>query len=182
MEGTGAPRGDRAVMPKHGPDVDLVEAARAGDQDAWEQLCRGVYRRLRAYVARRVPGPHVDEVMRATVARAVAGIGGFTSGSGGFDGWVFGIARQVALEHSGPGPCTVQAGEAADDYAWLRGVFERLSPADQELLELRVVAALSADDVARVLGTRAGAVRVAQARALAHLRTLMEAGDRRSGR
>ena len=42
------------------------------------------------------------------------------------------------------------------------------------MLELRVIAGLSADQVAAVLGKRAGTVRTAQSRALAHLRELVE--------
>jgi len=52
----------------------------------------------------------------------------------------------------------------------VRAAFSRLSPADREVLELRVVGGLNADDVALALGKRAGAVRMAQSRALARLR------------
>jgi DNA-directed RNA polymerase specialized sigma24 family protein len=41
------------------------------------------------------------------------------------------------------------------------------------LLELRVIAGLSAEQVGEMLGYNAGAVRTAQSRALAHLRELM---------
>ena len=45
---------------------------------------------------------------------------------------------------------------------------------EQELLELRVVGRLSAEEVGEVIGKRAGAVRMAQARALSRLRSLLE--------
>jgi RNA polymerase sigma-70 factor (ECF subfamily) len=45
-----------------------------------------------------------------------------------------------------------------------------LSDDDRELLDLRVVGGLSADEVASVLGKQPGAVRMAQSRALDRLR------------
>ena len=52
----------------------------------------------------------------------------------------------------------------------MRAAFERLGDEDREVLELRVVAGLSAEEVGNVLGKRAGAVRMAQSRALERLR------------
>jgi RNA polymerase sigma-70 factor, ECF subfamily len=46
----------------------------------------------------------------------------------------------------------------------------RLAPEERELLELRVQRGLSAEEVGVRLGKRAGAVRMAQARALQRLR------------
>jgi RNA polymerase sigma-70 factor (ECF subfamily) len=59
---------------------------------------------------------------------------------------------------------------ADEEAAAVRAAFAQLKPADRELLELRVIAGLSADDTAVALGKRPGAIRMAQARALARLR------------
>jgi RNA polymerase sigma-70 factor (ECF subfamily) len=166
-----------------GTKPDLVTAARSGDQDAWEELYRAVYPRLRGYVARRVPGADVDDIMSEIMASAVAGIERFPSGSASFDGWLFGIARRVVFEH-GRRPDTTtprrrSAGsqrreraaarsqfgmrlEIPEKHAWVCDRFERLAPGDQELLELRVAAGLTTRDVALVLGKRPGTVRTAQ--------------------
>ena len=56
----------------------------------------------------------------------------------------------------------------------VRAAFAKLGPADQEVLELRIMAGLSADEVAQTLGKRPGAVRMAQNRALGRLRALMD--------
>jgi len=169
-------------VPRRVTDADLVAAARTGDQDAWEELYRSLYRRLRAYIARRVTPTQVDEVMAETMARAVAGIEGF-EGPAGFDGWMFGLARRVVFEvnpraETAPG----DRPEPAEEHAWVRGLFDRLSPAEQEVLELRAVAGLTATAAAGVLGKRPDAVRTSQSRALTKLRKLMEADDRRSAR
>jgi RNA polymerase sigma-70 factor (ECF subfamily) len=180
------------------PDLAAtVQEARQGDEDAWEDLYRHLYPRLRAYLVRRIGRNDAEDAVNETMARAVAGIDGFRFGPAGFDGWVFGIARNVSAEHyrqagrrrrqleagqkvvAGTDPPTVPGDGLVrqDDQDQVRRQFARLSPAEQELLDLRVVAGLSADEVATVLGKRPGAVRTAQSRALDHLRRLMEADD-----
>jgi RNA polymerase sigma-70 factor (ECF subfamily) len=74
----------------------------------------------------------------------------------------------------GPGPeeTAVAAAEAAAAAALL----DRLPPAHRELLLLRVVAGLSAEETGAALGMTPGAVRVAQHRALARLRVLSSEG------
>jgi RNA polymerase sigma-70 factor (ECF subfamily) len=49
-----------------------------------------------------------------------------------------------------------------------------LPPSQQEILRLRVAVGLSAEDTAAALGMTAGAVRVAQHRALAKLRGILQ--------
>jgi RNA polymerase sigma-70 factor (ECF subfamily) len=61
-----------------------------------------------------------------------------------------------------------------DEHAEVRKAFELLSPPERQVLELRVIAGLSVEDTARVLGKASGAVRTAQSRALASMRVLME--------
>jgi len=62
----------------------------------------------------------------------------------------------------------------AEEADAVRSAFGRLDPAEQELLELRVMGRLSSDEVAAVLGKKPGTVRMAQARALARLRGHLE--------
>ena len=123
------------------------------------------------------------------MTRAVAAIDRFTWKGAGFDGWMFGICRHVVLDaqralgrQQGGGVPERAALDAdpvddvlhAEEADAVRAAFARLDPDDRELLELRVVAGLSSDDTAAVLGKRAGAVRMAQSRALQRLRKLME--------
>lgn len=174
-------------------DDVVVGAARRGDPDAWEFLYRRLYPRLSAYLGRRVGHAHREDAVSETMARAVAGLDRMKVGPAGFDGWVFGIASRVAADHHRRGhrlqrqdaAAGVIAGRgdagddglesllAADDRSELRRAFDQLSPNEQEVLELRVVAGLSAEQVAEVLGKRPGAIRTAQSRALTHLRQLV---------
>jgi RNA polymerase sigma-70 factor (ECF subfamily) len=172
----------------------LVGAARRGDAGAWEALYRRAHPRLLAYARRRLPSDDVArDAVSETMARAVRSIGRYRGEGGGFDAWLSGIVRHVVLDAQrsarrrggvvaasavvpevvslDPGPEDVVVGSF--EASAVRSAFVRLSPADQELLELRVVLGLSADEVAAVLGKRPGAVRMAQARALDRLRSLL---------
>jgi RNA polymerase sigma-70 factor (ECF subfamily) len=169
----------------------LVEAARAGDHDAWETLYRRLYPRLRAYVVGRVGASRVDDVMNETLTRAIASIDRFRWEPAGFDAWLFGIARHVcADEHRwvrragtlaakaptavGVEPLPGEALERVEDQERVRRLFAKLTAKERELLELRVMVGLSAEDTARVLGRSPNAVRTAQSRALTHLRRLWD--------
>ena len=56
----------------------------------------------------------------------------------------------------------------------MRVAYGRLTDEERELLDLRVIGALSAEEVGELLNRRPGAVRTAQSRALARLRIFFE--------
>ena len=166
----------------------LAQAARAGDPIAWEHLYRNAYGRLRAYAISKVGAASAEELVNETMARAVAGIGKFKWDGGGFDAWLFGILRRVCLEHhrknktvddsrlldmwvdyAEPG----DAMEREEDFRSLRQAFGRLDESDRDILALRLISGLPADEVAKIVGKSPGAVRTAQSRALASLRSLV---------
>lgn len=177
------------------PDRELegtVERAREHDPDAWEALYRRAYPRLFAYARRRVSSDErADDAVSEAVTRAMGAIDRFRPSGAGFDGWLFGILKNVLLEHhrrrqrvspgvapESSGPVSADPGPldrvlASERDAEVRDAFGRLSDEDQELLELRVVAELDAKQVALALGRRPGAVRMGQSRALTRLRALL---------
>ena len=169
--------------------VQLVDRAGRSDPEAWEALYRRAYPGLIAYASRRLDAERASDAVAETMARAVAGISRFEWRVGGsFDAWIYGILRHVvidahrarsresgrreAVDASRAGPLDqVLEGEEARA---VRAAYERLGDEDREVLELRVVAGLSAEEVGTVLGKRAGAVRMAQSRALERLRRELE--------
>lgn len=169
---------------------ELVELAKHGDHSAWEQVYRRVYPRLLAYAAARVGESGADDIVSETMSRAVAGIARYQWQSGGLDPWLFGIARRVTADHhrgaararrdgQGAEPSVTHAHpgeriELLDEHARVRASFVRLDAADREVLELRVIAGLSAEQAGAVLGKRPGAVRTAQSRALTRLRRILD--------
>lgn len=75
-----------------------------------------------------------------------------------------------------PGPeAAALAGEQADR-VW--SLLDRLSAQHREILTLRVAVGMSADETAQMLGMTAGAVRVAQHRALARLRSMLDTTEK----
>jgi len=169
----------------------LVARARDGDEAAWDALYRAVYPRLLAYAQRRLSSPDAArDAVSETMARAITKIDRFTWTAGGFEAWLFGILRHVVLDaqraagrrthvpmvidRASDEPSPLDQVLNDEEAAAVRIAFARLDPAEQELLELRVVSRLSAEEVASVIGKRPGAVRTAQSRALARLRVLME--------
>ena len=173
-------------------DIDeqrqLADAAQDGDPVAWERLYRNVYPRLFAYALTRVGMYAAEDLVNETMARAVAGIGRFKWDGGGFDAWLFGILRRVCLEHhrkhnmadktrtldmlinyADPGEALERQGEEEA----LRRAFAALDESDRDILALRLISGLPADEVAKLVGKTPGAVLTAQSRALAALRSLV---------
>jgi RNA polymerase sigma-70 factor, ECF subfamily len=165
----------------------LVTKAQRGDEHAWDVLYRRSYPKLLAYASRRLPTSELaKDAVGETMTRAVAGIDRLRFERGGFDAWMYGIARHVVLDtqrtlwREGPGrvpdAADLESGPseraiATEESAQIRQAFGRLGRSDQEILELRVVAGLSSDEVAGVLGRLPGAIRMAQKRALSRLRS-----------
>lgn len=173
-----------------------VDRARALDPDAWDALYRNAYPRLHAFCRRRLGSDQdADDAVSEAMARAIAGIASFTMpapGGAGFDGWLFGICRNVVHERwradgrdarwrdagrrlvgAAGGDDPADAMVLDGEHTQVRRAFDRLGDRDQEVLELRVVAGLDAVAAGVALGMGAGAVRMAQARALGRLRSLL---------
>ncbi|HEY1653132.1 MAG TPA: RNA polymerase sigma factor [Acidimicrobiales bacterium] len=177
-------------------DPDLAPALQRGDRVAWDQFYRRLYPRLRSYFIRRLGHDGAEDAVSETMTKAIAAIDRYTPGAVGLEGWLFGIARHVNADHHRRSARVARQQQVAhlvdgcglesrmpvdhdldlsDEHAHVRSQFGRLEPAEQEVLELRVVAGLSANEVAAVLDKDPGAVRTFQSRALAHLRRLVEA-------
>jgi RNA polymerase sigma-70 factor (ECF subfamily) len=163
----------------------VVGRAAQRDPEAWEELYRRSYTRLFSYARRRLPDDAAaEDAVSETMMRALDKIDRFSWQGAGFDGWLYGIARNVIHEAGrrwgrherlvDDRPSVERGPEdeivARDQAAAVRLAFERLAPEEQELLELRVQGGLSSDEVGALLGKRPGAVRMAQARALQRLR------------
>lgn len=173
----------------------VVERARHHDPDAWESLYRHCYPALYAYAGRRLSPAVADDAVSDALARAIERIDRFEWRGAGFDAWMYGILRNVVKERyrhvttqalpTDPAQLAQGLVEGEDastallartEAAQIRRAFATLSESDQDLLELRVIAGLSAVETGQLLGKEAGAVRMAQARALDRLRAALRGG------
>lgn len=172
----------------------LAASAAQGDLGARDALLTQVrvivHRYCRARLGRLPGSEHAaDDVAQEVCIAVLSALPRYQDQGRPFEAFVFGIAaHKVAdvqraamraalptdllpetVDHApGPEDQAVRASEAAT----ARQLLDRLSPAQRELLILRVAVGLSAEETGSALGMTPGAVRVAQHRALARLRAL----------
>lgn len=189
--GPGDQTGDGAIPVALVDDRDdgalLVQRARVGDADAWDILYRASYPRLLAYARRRVADDSARDIVAETMARAVETIDRYDAGRGRFEAWLFGICRMLLLQAArqagrpdrapladGTEAAVGEGLESDEEATAVRAAYDRLSDDEREVLDLRVIGALSAEEVGVILKRRPGAVRMAQSRALERLRIFYE--------
>ena len=175
-----------------------VQAAKSGDEAAFRLLFRavqpGLLRYLRVLVGGR-PGDTQDAEDIASEAwlQIARDLHSFTGDADGFRGWAATVARHRALDHLrsrrrrpvadlpleylaelASGDDTAGSALAAEGTADALALISRLPRDQAEAVLLRVVMQLDAESAARVLGKRAGTVRMASHRGLRALARLLE--------
>jgi RNA polymerase sigma factor (sigma-70 family) len=172
-------------------DSDLVVAARAGHAWALTEIWQRHSPRVLGYLRGR--GVHDAEDMTSDVFVSVfERLGAFHGDDADLRAFVFTVAHHrlvddvrrrtrrgsaVAYEAAADARTHPSAeSEALDRLSdrRVRDLLDALSPDQREVLLLRVVADLSLEQTADVVGKRLGAVKALQHRALAALRRLME--------
>lgn len=170
----------------------LVVSAQAGDRVALEALLTAVRPPVFRYVLSRVVDKaSAEDVTQEVTMTVVAALPRYVDTGRSVLAWVFGIAmRKVSEAHRAqrrrlesavesipecPGDQAhtdpEQVAYRAETTREMTAALAVLPPPQGEILRLRIAAGLSAHEVAAVLGMTPGAVRVAQHRALARLRT-----------
>lgn len=173
---------------------DLAVRACSGDVRGAELLMGSVRQMVHRYCRARLgtlPGaPHAAEDAAQEVCIAVLrALPRYQDTGRPFEAFVYRIAaRRVAdvqrafyrndipvadlPEPTSSDPTPEEAALLRDDAERARSLLERLPAAQREIVTLRVAVGLSAEEVGLALGMSPGAVRVAQHRGLARLRTL----------
>lgn len=168
------------------PWKSRLEAARAGAEWAWGDLYETYAPKVRGYaVSQGVTDP--DNLVGEVFLQAVRNLPSFTGDEAGFRSWLFTIVHRRVLDtrrRTGRRPEELfsavpdwRAAPAAEEFALLGLGNEKLKKglasltSDQRrVLALRVVADLSVEEVARILGKRRGAIKALQHRGLERLR------------
>ena len=177
-------------------ETELVARAVRGDPEATAALIElirpGLVRYCRAHLGR--AGERyttADDVSQEVCLAVLAALPRFRDEGRPFAAFVYGIAahkivdaqraaaRHLAVASAAPlperpdaAPDPAQQAVATDQARRLSRLLRHLSDLHREIIVLRVAVGLSAAEVGSTLGMTAGAVRVAQSRALAHLREL----------
>jgi len=172
----------------------LAERASSGDRDALHELMVGVrrlvHRYCRARLGRLAGGEQAAEDVAQEVCMTVlSALPRYRHEGRPFEAFVYTIAsRRVAdvqraasrgavtvedvPDRADAGPTPEEQALVREDADLARRLMAKLPENQRELLTLRVAVGMSAEEVGRALGMTAGAVRVAQHRALGRLRTL----------
>lgn len=175
--------------------ADLVPRAATGDRRSLQRIIEIVHPMVLRYARARIGGgrqPTSDDVAQEICLAVAMSIGNFVDQGRPFMAFVYGIAsnkvadahRAMARDKSTP---TEEVPEhtpetfTPEDFALIqdgsnkvRELLDLLSEKAREILILRVLVGLSAEETAEMVGSTPGAVRVAQHRALNSLRKALE--------
>lgn len=173
---------------------DLVRAAQQGLTEARNHLMATVHQISRRYAASRLmtyPAPHerAADVAQEVCVAVLQALPRYEDRGTPFEAFVYAIcsrkvadAQRTALnsprpsdelpDEADPGTTPEEEAVGVDTARRLAGLMEGLTDTQREILTLRVGVGLSAEETAKALEMTAGAVRVAQHRALARLRAL----------
>jgi RNA polymerase sigma-70 factor, ECF subfamily len=173
---------------------DVLRAAAGGDETAFARLWRENQPPLLRYL-RVVTGDAAEDVASEVWLEVSRALPRFRGDEKDFRGWLFTTARRRVIDlrrydtrHPmllGDDPVGLEQQHAPDDTA--AAALERMStdaalemiaslPREQaEIIVLRVIGGLSAPEVARIVGKRPGAVRVAAHRGLRMLASRLSA-------
>ena len=178
-------------------DLDvMVDRAVKGDASALDRVLGRIHPVVVRYCRSRMSAGHrssasADDVAQEVCMAVITALPTFRHEGKPFLAFVYGIcAHKVADAHRAaarsrshsvadvPDSPTTERGPeqrvvANSTAAVIEGMLSTLPETQQEILRLRVVVGLSAEETAEALGMTAGAVRVSQHRALAKLRRLL---------
>lgn len=169
-----------------------IDAARSGDERAWDVLYRDLTPAVAGYV-RSLGAPDPDDLVGEVWLQVARNLGGFDGSYDGFRSWVFVIAHHRVIDERRRRtrrPADPVGDDVADDWAGTAPPAEHdaekslgteavvallasLTDEQREVLALRILADLTVDQVAEVVGKRPGAVKALQRRALAALRRIL---------
>ena len=168
----------------------MLQAARLGAPWAWDAIYKELAGKVTGYL-RANGAPDPDDLTGEVFLQVVRDLRNFTGDERAFSSWVFTVAHHRLLDErrrkgrrfsevssEGHGRQEPQGDAEAEAISRLGSeealaLVEALSPAQRDVLLLRIVADLTVEEVARAIGKRPGAVKQLQRRGLEALRRKM---------
>lgn len=187
------PGGDGAFIVAD--EEQLIEAARALQDEAWAEIYRRHARQVYSYIYFRLGDQHAAEDLSADVfVKAIAGIKGYVYRGTPILAWLYRIAHNVTADYRKGAARraehqTTDSAEdveertdalgALDQRSDMMNAIRALTEDQQQVILLRFYQDLSTAQVARVVGKPEGAVKALQARGLRSLRRILDGEHRR---
>jgi RNA polymerase sigma-70 factor, ECF subfamily len=175
-------------------EEELVEQAK-DDPEAFAELYRRYVRPIHGFAYRRSGSVEVaDEITSSTFERALRGLPSFRWRDGGFRAWLYRIAanelashyRSVQRQRSDRGQqaarqlheaVTIDEDVVGDDGRLVLEALDRLNERYQQVITLRYLSGLSAEEAAAAMGVSKGTLAVVLHRALRSLRRVVADGE-----
>ncbi|MBW3666586.1 MAG: RNA polymerase sigma factor [Actinobacteria bacterium] len=168
----------------------VLEACKAGAEWAWAAVYRDLAGPVTGYLASRGSAEPEDTTSEVFL-KVARNVSNFTGDESSFRSWVFVIAHRTLLDerrNRGRRPSTAEfraetaaeggnvESEAMDQLVTdeLQAAFDQLTESQRDVLALRMIAGLTVEQTAQVLGKREGAVKALQRRALAALKQIID--------
>jgi RNA polymerase sigma-70 factor (ECF subfamily) len=169
-------------------DVCLVEAAKA-DPSAFAPLYARYVDPVYRYSFRRLGHPEAAADATSQIfAKALAALPSYRNDARSFRSWLFAIAHNVLIDEGrahrvtatleaaagvpAPAPSLEEQFLTTEVGCTIRELLAQLSPDQRQVMELRL-AGLTGPEIAVAVGRSLGAVKIAQVRAFARLRSAM---------
>lgn len=165
----------------------ILDAAIAGDSEAFAELWRAHHGMVLSYAFRRVPTMHhAEDIASETFVRAMRGIGRFRElrGTAGVEGWLVTIARNLIadvykssrykrefpVDEIYDGELITESHEQsvidAIDGETIRAAIDGLTPLQRDCIRARFLGELSVAETAALLDSNDGAIKTLQYRAV----------------
>ena len=179
-------------------EESLVQRAKQGEPEAFEQLYEEYFERIYRYVVLKVGNrADAEDVTQQVFLKSIESIGGFRWRGVPFSSWLYRIAHNQVMDYfrkrtrersvpldearsvSASDPVALAERRVALDE--LHMACERLSAAQREVISLRFAGELSVAETAKAMGKSEGAVKVMQHEALQKLRRFFTPGKEDEG-
>lgn len=173
-------------------EPDLVARARQGEPQAWAEIYDEFFTRIFRFVLFKVGDQAEAEDLSSRVfLKAIESAGSFRWQGVPISAWLFRIASNLVTDHyrkaasqsrylekekamgRNPGDSAEDTAILAIEHEEVRRAMARLTPAQQEVINLRFSAELSTAETARALKKSIPAVKALQHSAMVNLRKIM---------
>jgi RNA polymerase sigma-70 factor (ECF subfamily) len=172
------------------PSSRIIDLARQGDATSigqiFEKYHQGIFQYLYYHTGDQ---PSAEDLTSEVFIRMLKGLPHYQFQKDSFQGWLYSIARNIAIDHSRkvkshpPVPLSETMRSRIDDpenevegkltSQILRSALEKLNPDQRDVIILRIVVGLTIEETARALKKSVDAVKGLQRRALVGLKQVL---------